>query len=828
MHARNLSVLLALTLIFSIIPVHVSADTVIRSETVDLLPAGTFEDPSDWDLSTNKAYSDDSAEYSQSMVADNRLSFTHNRPANFNEITSWATVSPSGDNLSIGSPDCFKPTSDPVCDNDLDGDSDGGYSWSKGPIIELSGFDMSQGSNYEIANVSLSVAFRVPGALQQDSVQFIVESEGTQHLVRTYAHTMGELNHMNYNAQVYSLDDIKNWTWSELSSLTIKLDYVSVGEFDDTELQVDAAGLIVKHMQPWGTFELAEASHLVSFDEFPVIDVNLTTGSPSDISITPCGLENSGQSSGSWVSSEISLPHGQTWGRFHPSVTGNASWQYSTSEDGTDWSTPDTISAGELIPTTVQHIRFHTTLLDGCIQSLKVDINDPTLTIEGEIIGDVHSMVADFAKLRVAMNGEEVASHAITGSNSTFSLTAAIGHLLTPGGGDIEIGLSARFHWSSDGTSEDIVIHVESMDIEGGFLIEWDRDPVCDGQMDQVFEEDGGGRLLDFLYTCSDDITTNENLVVSVTSSDNSVLETNFVNGQVRLQPMADAHGQVTATITVMDERQNSWMDEFEVIITAVDDSPEMNSLPVELTMELDEPTSIPFTYWDIDTPSNMLDVQIEPSWAIFSGGEITLEPNVIGTHIVTVSITDGATVIGQNVSVIVTQRADVWVQSVDLLDMVWRPISDTGDTTVAEGENIAIYVYVRNDGNSIAQPVTVRCSVNGQNIGSPQIAMISPGGLETAICNEWHRLDTQSGEVTLEIEVDWTDDVDETNEGNNLWSTTITIQGHTDSSSNSGDQESSSFLNEYNSMMWVLVVALGLIALLTFMYGPNQIRKIE
>jgi len=263
-------------------------------------------------------------------------------------------------------------------------------------------------------------------------------------------------------------------------------------------------------------------------------------------------------------------------------------------------------------------------------------------------------------------------------------------------------------------------------------------------------------------------------------------------------------------------------MDQFEVIITAVDDPPEMDSLPVELTMELNEPTSIPFTYWDIDTPSNMLDVQIEPSWAIFSGGHITLDPNVIGTHVVAVSITDGVTEIGQNVSVIVTQRADVWVQSIGILNQ------NTGDSSVTEGNDISIDVFIRNSGNSIAQPVTVRCSVNGQTIGTPQIAMISPGGLETATCPEWNRLDIQSGEVTLEIEVDWTDDVDETNEVNNVWSTTIIVQERTDSSSNSGNEESSSFFNEYNSMMWVLVIALGLIALLTFMYGPNQIRKIE
>ena len=823
MHTRSLSVLLVLILTLSTMPMAVNGDTVIRSEVVDLLPAGTFDNASEWDLSTNKAYSTDSAEHSASVIADGRLSFTHNRPVNYNEIAAWASVSPSGDNLSIGYPDCFKPISDPVCDNDSDGDSDGGFSWTKGPIIELSGFDLSEGSNYEIANVSLSVAFRVPAALQQDSVRIIVESGGTQHLIQTYAHTMGEVNHMNYNAMVYSLDSIQSWTWAELSSLTIMLDYVSVGEFDDTELQVDAAGLIVKHLQPWGTFELAQASHSVLFEEYPIIEINLTTGSFDGLSLSPCGLENTGQSSGTWVTSPLALPHGQAWGRFHPDLSGNASWHYSTSENGEGWSTMMPISVGEIIQTIAPHLRFHGTLIDGCIEGLTVDINNPVLTIQGEIIGDVHSMVPGFATLRVAMNGEEVASHDITSNNSTFHLMAAVGHLLSPGGGVIEVGLSARFHWSSNGSSEDIIIQVETMSISGGFLIEWDRDPVCDGQNDQIFDEDGGGRLLDFIYTCADDITPNTDLVVTVSSADTSILDANFINGQVRLQPIADAHGETTVTITVKDERQNTWVDEIAVIITAVDDSPEMVSIPVELTVEIDEPMSIPFAYWDRDTPSNLLDIEITPEWAVFSAGQITFNPTIVGSHSVIISVTDETTEINQSVTVIATKQADVWVQSIDIIDQ------NTGESSITEGNDIAIDVFVRNSGHIVAQPVTVRCSIDGQTIGTPQIAMIAPGGLETASCNEWNRLDIKSGEVTLEIEIDWTGEVDETNEVNNLWSTIITVQDRNESPGDSDNGlQTDSILNEYNSFLWISVTALGLFAILVFIYGPNQIRKIE
>ena len=106
---------------------------------------------------------------------------------------------------------------------------------------------------------------------------------------------------------------------------------------------------------------------------------------------------------------------------------------------------------------------------------------------------------------------------------------------------------------------------------------------------------------------------------------------------------------------------------------------------------------------------------------------------------------------------------------------------------------------------------------------------MIAPGGLESATCDEWNRLDIQSGNVTLEIEIDWTDDIEETNELNNLWSTAIMVQDRSEGpSDSSGGQDSSAALGEYNSFLWVGVITLGLLSILVFMYGPNQIRKIE
>ena len=818
MGRRNIAILLAILLFGSVVPFTASADTVIRSESVDLFPSGTFDDASEWTVSSNKAYSEDIAEYSTSMVADGRLSMTHDRPANFNEITAWATYSPTGDNLSIGQPDCFKPASNPVCDNDLDGDSDGGYSWTKGPVIELAGFDFTAGEGLDIVNVSMAVAFRVPDSLQQDSIQFIVESNGSQSLVKTYAHTMGEVNHMNYNTRIFSLDSIQSWSWDDLSNLKIILDYVSVGEFDDSELQIDAAGLIVKHLQPWGTFELAKASHSVTFDEFPILSADIQAGSKSELTMAPCGLQNSGSIDGLWVTESLQLPYDQSWGRFHPNVSGNTSWEFSSSIDGAIWSSPIAIAEGDLVNTSEEYLRFHATLLDGCIGGATIDINNPTLTIQGQVLGEIHSMVSAFSKLRIAMNGEEIA--AINISEGVFNHSVPVGHLLSPGGGQIEVGLSARFHWSSSGESETIVVQVEEMNIVGGYLIEWDRDPQCEALSDQYFDEDGGGRLLEFLYTCTDDLTSNGDLIPTAISSDPSILEASFVDGQIRLQPVADASGQSTVSITVLDERQNTWTNSFSVFISEIDDAPEMDELPVELTMELNQPLTIPFSYWDRDTPSSEISIEITPEWATFSGGEITFEPTQFGRKTVTIKVTDGVNEIEQTTDLIVTQRADLWVQSIDILNQ------NTGGSTVSEGNAIEIYVYVRNSGNSIAQPVTIRCSVNGQTFGTPQIAMMSPGDLSSAVCDQWGLLDVQPGEVLLEVEIDWTGDIDETNEVNNIWSGTIVVnptQSDADETSNADGA-----LSAYSSYLWVGVVILGLLGILVFMYGPNQIQKIE
>jgi hypothetical protein len=143
-------------------------------------------------------------------------------------------------------------------------------------------------------------------------------------------------------------------------------------------------------MQAWGTFEMAKATHSVTFDELPIVAADLSSGSLADLTQSPCGLENSGAVQGVWTSGPLLRPYDQSWGRFHPEVDGNASWKVAASTDGVSWSSGTLVTAGDLLPDAAQ-IRFEGTLFDGCIMSVRADINDPTVSVSGSISGTRNS-----------------------------------------------------------------------------------------------------------------------------------------------------------------------------------------------------------------------------------------------------------------------------------------------------------------------------------------------------------------------------------------------------------------------------------------------------
>ena len=89
---RALGLALALTIVTQSFVV-VSADTVITAEETEVFSAGSFEDQSEWSISATAGFSGSPALYTVGMVADGELSFTHDRPDNFEVETSWAQSS---------------------------------------------------------------------------------------------------------------------------------------------------------------------------------------------------------------------------------------------------------------------------------------------------------------------------------------------------------------------------------------------------------------------------------------------------------------------------------------------------------------------------------------------------------------------------------------------------------------------------------------------------------------------------------------------------------------------------------------------------------------
>ena len=56
-----------------------------------------------------------------------------------------------------------------------------------------------------------------------------------------------------------------------------------------------------------------------------------------------------------------------------------------------------------------------------------------------------------------------------------FSFEVPIGYALPVETSELEFGVASRFQWSSNGLAETTVVHIESISIEGGYNLIWDR-----------------------------------------------------------------------------------------------------------------------------------------------------------------------------------------------------------------------------------------------------------------------------------------------------------------------------------------------------------------
>ena len=776
-----LTVIVILGLLFPL-PIY-SADEVVSVEEIELLESGNFQDSEEWEISSTSGFSTNIAEYSVGMVADNELSITHSRPNNFVDHTEWATTSITNSNNTLGSPDSF-------------------YTWSKGPDITMSGYDFSSFNTYRIENVSIVLHISIPEELYQDEVYIKLQNHGPDKLITvlTNVDTPGGLNRMN-NPLVISLDNLVEWDWEKIENTQFTIDYASdnVGP-DDSEIRVDAVGIRVKYNQPWYSFENVKAETVLSSNELPIIDFGPYEGSVENLIYSTCGLEKEEQiKDGIWDITEIEKPPLQEFGRIHSYGEGNFTLKYKKN-DGTF----QPINSGELLPILGEKIDLRILIHDGCIEKIRIDINDPRLIIEGEVTGKTDGL-SNSSQVLFAIDNELVFSMSIEMGN--FSYSIPIGFAF-PEEGDFEVGIATRFQWASDGTSETTVLHLRSIGIEGGFHIEWDYDPECLQMDDLEIDEDQGGLIVPISTRCEDDITDKEDLILTAISMDEKLVEVSSEDGDLRIQPVENKYGETDINISIIDQRGNSWNDTFKIKINSVDDSPVLSDIPLTAYVELGETEIVNISIIDVDT--EQLFISTSRSWAtIDSSRNLVLTPVQSGTHTVEIVISDGEFEIRETIEVVVSAKPDLTIDEIEVTK------SGVKYDILEEGDIVQIISYVRNLGRTEANNVNIQCNIDGILVGQDTIEKIAPGGLGISTCDT--QFDYQSQGIEIMIEVDSTTEILETDEENNIMIIFVEVEGIDSEVGNEINRELIIIISSFA----VIVVAFAALQL-----GPKRIKK--
>ena len=782
---RGCITIISIILISTQIGVIVGGDSVVSVDDNEVLEAGSFEDSSLWSISSTSGFSQNSAQYSMGMVADEELSFTHDRPENFDEIISWSSSSPTSSNYSTGNPDGY-------------------YTWSRGPNITLEGFEFDGMSSLVLANISLVIHFEIPDVLYSDTVRIILGGVGSEKLVKTYTRTLSGVYKMN-NPLVIPLDDQAQWTWQLAEGAYITIDYVSQGGgSDDSEVRVDAVGIKARYLQPWYSFENVKATHELNGHGMPVLDFGPYDGDINGLVAESCGLTNDGGSPGIWEFT-VTAPYGQELGRIH--IFGDGNFTIEAMPEGqTSMENWETYGNGDLLDQRDVTNSIRLTIYDGCISLARVDVNDPQLVVSGTISGDVTGLSQAGSSIKFALGSFLINSVPINLGEFEFSLP--IGHALPTESSSAEFGIASRFQWASDGSSETVVVHIDSASISGGYTIEWDRDPECISMNDIDLEEDGGSVLIPLSVTCTDDITDPSNLVVEATSSAQEIVYVYSEGSSLVIQPMPESFGESTVSVVIIDEGGNEWRDSFKVDVSEIEDPPRLEGLPMSVYVEIGESAELEIKIIDPDTENLM--ISTSRSWAVYSDGILTMSPVETGVHSVEIVVSDGNSQYSQMIDVVVTSKPDLVVETISVSN------PDTGGSGLRDGEVGTIFSYVRNEGMGDAGGVEVRCYLDDALVGTSTIPLVTPGGLEEVQCDAVFQ---GPGIQLVRVEVDNSGSILETDEGNNVKELEVTVG--TNSQSPSEEDESNR-----NAIILASSIGVMMICLAFLRVGPGRVKK--
>ena len=782
-----------------------SARSVHETAAYDLFPQGELTNPEDWSLQSTTSFTSQPATYTDAMVADQRITMVHQRPQNLDTMSYWGSNSPTESDNVVGSPD-------------------GLFAWSTGPVMTVDGFDFSGSTQYVITSVDVLVAFKITDSLSIDSVRLSMDWSNGTDLMRTWSNTNGAVDHINNSAYRLSIGSVDDWTWSMLSSIDLTMDYVSVGQNDDARLELDAIGIEVTMETSWYGGEVAQAVATASGHELPVQEIDMSQGEYNGMSLSVCGLESTDMSTiGSWTSPALQRPAEQYFGRIHFDVNesgseGNVSVQYATSADGESFSS-FTMHDADALPMT-EYLKVRVLTDTSCITSVRVDVNDPTLSIAGRIYGDGSGIDGNLSRWTLSVAGKTVANLPV--SVGPFSHVIPIGAYMSPGETDLSIMVKTWFTWDSDGSASTTALEVNSIDVSGGYDIFYDEDPICQLVGDQQLSEDGGGLFVPLLTRCTDDRTDPTLLNVEFENSQPDLVDVSLDQGEVRVSLLSEQSGSAQILMSVSDEAGNSHVEAFNIIVDSIDDAPVLNEFPSLIRVEHALPTTMSFTWSDVDTVPSDLTISSNKTWveADLINSSLLITAPTPGYTSVELTLCDETTCVDRVLDLDVRSLPDLRIESV----VVGEGSADGTFVELTEielGSYVTTRIYVANDGFVNAEMVTIRCTVNGIVGDIATITTLEPGAMSIATCEFQAPFEGQL--LRIEAVVDGGEIIDEGDETNNEGSMNLVLIEATVAADVSSDEVLST------TTIWIIsiLVLAAIIGGFTF-FAPAKIRKYE
>ena len=755
----------------------VAADTPVGSEQHPVFDGQLVSES--WTITSTTGFSDEAAAYSSVSIDQGSLNFTHSRPSSTSDYTSYATVSETGSTFATGPPN-------------------GDYSWSKGPDIIVSDFNFQGLYDMQILEASLAVHIEIPDAMPSDEVMIVFETETEIQLVTTIARTSTPINRFSAPL-VYSLGNSSSLNWSLLEGSSVKIDYVSDGAPDDSEVRIDAVGIQVSYYQPWYGFENVKAQTTIIGNQYPVLDFDASEGETTGLSLSNCGLNPSTNLTGEWTIYGIETPYQQALGRIHLFADEGLDASLYIRVDGGEWIT---WSEGAHLPS-LNVLDVSLAIRQGCVSKIRVDVNDPTLVISGEIHGEFDDLVGDLSKLRFAIGSNLAVEYAIQGG--PFNLIVPVGEFLPTNHEDLELGLGVRFQWSSDGKPETANVLIHQLKIDGGFTVDIDKSPVCQNPANVNLIEDEGGISIPILSGCSDDRDLPSDLEMTFAPRSNGLLDLDRSGSDLLITPLKDSSGTTVVDLQVRDSGGNTWSGSFVVSVEEVSDPPFIGGIPTTISAELGETTIIPISIQDPD--SNQLSITTSRSWAVIEGGNLVIEPILPGPAQLIITVGDGILFTELELEILVRALPELSISSVTSQD---NDLSEDIDP----GLLMDLVFIVENNGKGTAFDIDVSCRVNDVLYETNRIPIIPAETLVEAFCSV--PAPTEEGPFRITLEITSKEQI--ISDNSQLIYEAISFV-------DDPDEDSGLVLSE-NWIIILLVIGFITLVSIAMLMGPNRIRK--